>query len=130
MEEVVQVRCMPKVGERIVCPKCGKEGIVKEHKVKVKGKEYRYLVVVHNDKTTHSLGVKRSKTGVKSGVKQGVKSFTPRSKTGSKTGFTPSKEVLDLERVLELAEKTVAWIKAREDLERFISSLGEGGERP
>ena len=95
-----------------MCPKCGREGVVKEHKVKVKGKEYCYLVVVHSDSRKHVLQ--------KVQEREAERQVKPTGKTTGKT----SKEVLDLERVLELAEKTVAWIKAREDLERFISSLG------
>jgi len=34
-------------GTRIVCPKCGKPGVVKIDSFKVKGKEYKYWVVVH-----------------------------------------------------------------------------------
>jgi len=35
------------IGQKVVCPKCGKEGIVAIDSFKAKGKVYRYLVVRH-----------------------------------------------------------------------------------
>jgi len=41
------------VGQKVACPKCGKEGIVAVDTFRAKGKTYRYLVIRHymNGKT-------------------------------------------------------------------------------
>jgi hypothetical protein len=55
-----------KVGERVVCPKCGKEGIVGVDSFKAKGKGYAYLVVRHYEHSrTRRCVIKRAEEHAK-----------------------------------------------------------------
>jgi len=45
------------IGQKVACPKCGKEGIVAVDSFKAKGKTYRYIVIRHyiNGKTSRCV---------------------------------------------------------------------------
>ena len=43
------------IGNRVTCPKCGKEGIVRVLRTRKKGREYLYLVVRHYDENRYCI---------------------------------------------------------------------------
>ncbi len=43
------------IGKKVVCPKCGKEGVLRVLRTRKKGKEYWYLVVRHYDENRYCI---------------------------------------------------------------------------